>query len=699
MKSAQHSNITLFSVTAPLDLPLLNKVSITSKNDTLVTLDELKHRIYFSRRVRQPYIEHVPRPGSPHLGAATQTMHTKESNSSQPNVNEHMQPAIMTHKELTRSQDTDGLAEYFRSQSSKNNSLQIPTINAPEDVRLCAALEDFMRSKKLKDPDSAMQHIQDLLGSMVIGKSNADPYALRSDRRQLEGHDTSAMMSDGGSYQIAMERSDRHEVSRYDLAVSRADGNEANSAQIGQAFQSAGYRTHLEPSPHQYNSTPENPYPIIQTMESSGPWWPESSPTCSPNSDIGSLNRQGSRSSQSSNFPVSPIAEHPFVHHRLRVPIIPKNQQVSYSDYHEYGQRRISNVSESGRSPAAVELPCPEHQIGQAEASSSVSINRTNEIGSSISPHHIPWLSNQQESRASTHGVMSSRSPLSIPGRNDGIQGASNLERAVVPDMLRSMADRNGSPSGYEATTVATTANAFVDTPNTKAMRHTSITPSIASTGSSGSGSISILPGSWIRHRSSTRSGSIQSGPVSKERMMEGRPDKHNNYWGFCKGAWAVREKMEKGIVIRTIPSGYYNSKQVWECKECSFRGEVFTTPHPTKKNKRMEVVDPQIHCSMSGIRYRWIFLAKSHVKRKAESLIKEQECNFGCVFCCVEGSVTSVYGGVETLMNHIAQAHVAEMSDRTRKTTNCILGRVATADEAFDVNIPIFEQIGELAG
>lgn len=177
---------------------------------------------------------------------------------------------------------------------------------------------------------------------------------------------------------------------------------------------------------------------------------------------------------------------------------------------------------------------------------------------------------------------------------------------------------------------------------------------------------------------------------------MDGRPCKDNNYWGFCKGAWAVREDLKKGLAVRTQPSGYYNTRQIWECTSCAFKGEVFTSPHPTKKNKTVESVDPRTYVSMAGIRYRWIFLAKSHVKKKASDSVAD-ECNYGCVLCSVEGNVTGVYGGVETLMNHIALTHIASMSEKTRKKVNCVLGRVAAAEEPFDINMPIFAQVEEL--
>jgi hypothetical protein len=88
-------------------------------------------------------------------------------------------------------------------------------------------------------------------------------------------------------------------------------------------------------------------------------------------------------------------------------------------------------------------------------------------------------------------------------------------------------------------------------------------------------------------------------------------------------------------------------------------------------------------------------FLAKSHVKKRAVDSHTDGS-NYGCILCSAEGVVSSVYGNVETLMNHIALAHVAGMSDKTRQKMKCILGRVASDSEEFDLNVPIFSPVKE---
>lgn len=132
---------------------------------------------------------------------------------------------------------------------------------------------------------------------------------------------------------------------------------------------------------------------------------------------------------------------------------------------------------------------------------------------------------------------------------------------------------------------------------------------------------------------------------------------------------------------------------QKWRCKNCHFQGETFQRSIPGKK-KKDTIVDPNIHTSSVGIRYRWIFLAKSHVKKKSMDIstpnaTEKEDVNYGCLICSAEGHSTGVYGNVETLMNHIFMEHAKTMSENMLLKTKCIVGREARADEEWDINFP----------
>jgi hypothetical protein len=183
--------------------------------------------------------------------------------------------------------------------------------------------------------------------------------------------------------------------------------------------------------------------------------------------------------------------------------------------------------------------------------------------------------------------------------------------------------------------------------------------------------------------RSRINSSSVANPHASTSTRL-GRPCKENKYWGFCKGAWAAREDFKKGMSVQTRPAGYYSTVTVWECKECSFSGETF--------GAKPYRYDERIHTASCGIRYKWIFLVKSHAKKKNTNM--EQDCNYGCIFCASEGKGTSIFGSVDMLMNHISYEHSQAMSTMVQEQTKCVFGRPANPGEDFDINV---QQILEL--
>lgn len=178
------------------------------------------------------------------------------------------------------------------------------------------------------------------------------------------------------------------------------------------------------------------------------------------------------------------------------------------------------------------------------------------------------------------------------------------------PATARSALSTPSTMSERTITQPVSSASTLGTTSAITTLRHRSIAPSIASTDSSSSIAVGILSGSRISRVLRTQT--IQNGSGS-EKMMDGRPCKANNYWGFCKGSWTIREDQKKGLTLRVQPSGMFNNREVWECSSCSFQGRVFSTPHPSKKGKTVNVVDPSIQVSRSGVRYKWICKSLIH--------------------------------------------------------------------------------------
>ena len=165
--------------------------------------------------------------------------------------------------------------------------------------------------------------------------------------------------------------------------------------------------------------------------------------------------------------------------------------------------------------------------------------------------------------------------------------------------------------------------------------------------------------------------------PLGASTDMRGRPSKENNYWGFCKSAWDIRVELKRGLKIHHREDGFHVFKTVWLCRTCAFLGDAFGS-------EKVPAVDPNVHTAANGIRYRWIFLAKSHAKKKPM-----EGASFGCVFCVSEGKATSLFGNVEVLMNHIIVEHGNGIRKDILENNKCIFGRVARSSEDFDINIP----------
>ncbi|KAF2683240.1 hypothetical protein K458DRAFT_43963 [Lentithecium fluviatile CBS 122367] len=101
------------------------------------------------------------------------------------------------------------------------------------------------------------------------------------------------------------------------------------------------------------------------------------------------------------------------------------------------------------------------------------------------------------------------------------------------------------------------------------------------------------------------------------------RPAMHNRYHGFCKGAWEIRKAIPKGLKVQMTPT----SKEPiihWACKECKFKSRA-----PSADALPNHILFNQKY----GVRYRWLFLAKSH-RGTASSYDVPENYWYGCIIC-----------------------------------------------------------------
>jgi hypothetical protein len=183
-----------------------------------------------------------------------------------------------------------------------------------------------------------------------------------------------------------------------------------------------------------------------------------------------------------------------------------------------------------------------------------------------------------------------------------------------------------------------------------------------------------------------------------------------SNLHGFCKGAVKLQVNPavpKKAFSVANRPAGLTGTIPFFQCSKCSFEGPaVMSVNMGSKKTKAEKTFDPRVRVAQNGIRYRWAFLAKSHVQCKSmpegPTARDGSFGAFGCIFCCAEGAGRGwgttgsgghapTFGNIGSFMDHL-QMHMrpeatpgAEMQTRTK----CIVGRVAETGEDFDINLP----------
>ncbi|EME41841.1 hypothetical protein DOTSEDRAFT_177211 [Dothistroma septosporum NZE10] len=157
------------------------------------------------------------------------------------------------------------------------------------------------------------------------------------------------------------------------------------------------------------------------------------------------------------------------------------------------------------------------------------------------------------------------------------------------------------------------------------------------------------------------------------------RPAKINDYHNFCKGAWQVRDRIEEGLSIAMLPDAAGFTVPHWKCKQCQFRSKTM--------NNATDLPD-YVYFTSSGIRCRWVFLAKSHIHAE-EAQNTPEAYAYGCIFCAAEGRETAVHR-LDALMSHILSKHkTAMMTPEVKAKTMCIVGGSPEKNSDWDINLP----------
>jgi len=163
-------------------------------------------------------------------------------------------------------------------------------------------------------------------------------------------------------------------------------------------------------------------------------------------------------------------------------------------------------------------------------------------------------------------------------------------------------------------------------------------------------------------------------------------PTPENNYLGFCKNAVRLqngdRGAFEKCAEHAYSRSGYSNTTTYYlSCRssKCSYMSQL-------KADTIWDRVwtDPEL-----GIKWRWAFLAKSHVQQKQ---VKGQQFAYQCTFCTFANGKGAVFHGSRMYLKHVA-SHRGDIGEVLRYKAVCISDHVCEDDEAFDINLYPLEQ------
>lgn len=698
---------------AVLSLTLLHEASITNKRDALVTLDQLKQRLLMRLPATHQFED------APYAYSDYRSVATPQSGK----LSDNFIPAAVTIPSKDGTKDSKhGLASYFRKKRNHDPS-KASQMNNPPDINFSPALEQLARAKGDKDRAIIMRdidHIIDSYNGLNVTQNSESPQASQALGGSLQRQDTLAMLHGVGpsSRDHPMPTS----MHLFSQPSQIPDGYNAGSTSNHHAFssqpsyQNQQQQTYTQP---QYSQTSN----LQSQTQSRRSRLSAASVSSSAPSDTPSIQRNGSFSSQESQahpFPLPLIRPSPTLS-----PITPQSPSSPSAPY-QYNDGNLSPPSPYAASEGTYysqysQPLSPQRSRGSSNATQNLPQQPSYQYNTTYPPRvDSHTYQNSPYATSPTHDQPHFIPPFPEPPKqlitlHDQKSAENQFNRPKYH--LMPLTSREAQPIQDAKSERPVTNSLMPPTSPIDNLRVSSTAPSIVSTDSANSANIGVLPGSLSKI---IRSGTVQSG--GSEKMMDGRPCKSNNYWGFCKGAWTTREDIKKGLHLRTQPSGMYNTKEIWGCAECTFKGPSFSSPHPTKKNKTIAVIDPRIATSSSGIRYvslpiptststvltpsnryRWIFLAKSHTKRSHKdsshshptptslNSTSADDYAYGCIFCCAEDKVTSVYGGVETLMNHIAAVHVASMTEKTRRKANCVIGRVASAEEEWDVNVPVF--------
>ncbi|MDI1491912.1 MAG: hypothetical protein OHK93_003123 [Ramalina farinacea] len=184
---------------------------------------------------------------------------------------------------------------------------------------------------------------------------------------------------------------------------------------------------------------------------------------------------------------------------------------------------------------------------------------------------------------------------------------------------------------------------------------------------------------------SSHSSGPTESTPSSRRskgiRLISFKRTSSSNVdlRGFCEGACALRTG-NKGMILRNQSTAFTGQSLYFGCsnKKCSFEA-------PAVRSNKQWALEDAIYTA-HGVRYRWSFLAKSHLVPTHK--IEKSNYDYQCVFCSAQGDQPKVARGASAFIEHVGSHRGDRRNPFGMHLIKAEFGRTALQVESWDVNL-----------
>lgn len=182
-------------------------------------------------------------------------------------------------------------------------------------------------------------------------------------------------------------------------------------------------------------------------------------------------------------------------------------------------------------------------------------------------------------------------------------------------------------------------------------------------------------PGSRMTSYSSNQTGFFRS----SSSIIVPNPTHDNDFLGFCKGAARLQNGDKKALEKRKqLNEGWshHSHAQYLACcsNKCAFAGHI-----------DINVIMTKVWADEAkGLKFRWPFLAKSHV---AQTKARNQQFSYQCTFCVYSGEKSPVFHGTDFYLEHV-QKHRGYIGEVVLYKARCVNDRVCDDSEDFDINL-----------